>query len=185
MAIAISGVRVWDGFADETPRERVTIRIEEDRLAAIGATPDLAANAERYAFESDPVRPGMPARASGTREEAGGAGGPTAIPGLIDAHVHMTLDPALVDPRKQLTSPAEELEAALRSRARAMLCAGITTARDLGGGAWTELALRDRIARGEIPRRHLFRHHRAPPSPRRKTPNCRTAWSNWSSRPPL
>jgi imidazolonepropionase-like amidohydrolase len=36
-------------------------------------------------------------------------------------------------------------------RAEAMLRAGITTARDLGGGAWLELELRDRINAGELP----------------------------------
>jgi imidazolonepropionase-like amidohydrolase len=35
-------------------------------------------------------------------------------------------------------------------RARAMVQAGITTARDLGGGAWLELGLRDDIAAGRI-----------------------------------
>jgi imidazolonepropionase-like amidohydrolase len=39
----------------------------------------------------------------------------------------------------------------MEARALAMLRAGITTARDLGGGAGHELELRDRIARGEVP----------------------------------
>jgi imidazolonepropionase-like amidohydrolase len=38
----------------------------------------------------------------------------------------------------------------MAARARAMLEAGITTARDLGGPEWGALELRDRIARGEI-----------------------------------
>ena len=39
--------------------------------------------------------------------------------------------------------------AAMAQRAVEMVRAGITTARDLGGGEWLELELRDRIARGE------------------------------------
>jgi imidazolonepropionase-like amidohydrolase len=37
------------------------------------------------------------------------------------------------------------------ARAGEMVRAGITTARDLGAGEWRELALRDAIARGELP----------------------------------
>ncbi len=75
--------------------------------------------------------------------------GLTAIPGLIDAHVHMVLDPAIRNPLEQITDPSQ-LEPAMTARAEAMLGAGITTARDLGGGAWLEFDLRDRIGRGEI-----------------------------------
>ncbi len=74
--------------------------------------------------------------------------GMTALPGLMDAHVHMVLDPNRSSP-----PAADELPdpAAMRERATMMARAGITTARDLGGGAWLELELRDAIARGEVP----------------------------------
>ena len=74
--------------------------------------------------------------------------GLTALPGLMDAHVHMVLDP------NRSTPPgADELPdpAAMRERAAMMVRAGITTARDLGGGAWLEVALRDAIEAGEVP----------------------------------
>ena len=69
-----------------------------------------------------------------------------AIPGLIDAHVHMCLDPGLQDPLKQEKSGPEQVLAEMRERAGQMLRAGITSARDLGGGAYLELTLRDEIA---------------------------------------
>ncbi len=74
--------------------------------------------------------------------------GATALPGLMDAHVHMVLDP-----NRSTTPAADELpdRAAMRERAAMMVRAGITTARDLGGGAWYELELRDAIAAGEVP----------------------------------
>ena len=71
--------------------------------------------------------------------------GCTAVPGLIDAHVHMVLNPDDKSP------PAADFVPDLQpmqARAAAMVKAGITTARDLGGGAWRELALRDAITRG-------------------------------------
>jgi imidazolonepropionase-like amidohydrolase len=76
--------------------------------------------------------------------------GLTIIPGLIDAHVHMVLDPGIRNPFEQITD-LEKLMPAMEARALAMVNAGITTARDLGGGNWHELQLRDAIARGEIP----------------------------------
>lgn len=73
------------------------------------------------------------------------------LPGLIDAHVHLELDPLLTTPAEQLAVAEEVRAAAMRARARAMLSHGITTARDCGGGAWREHAVRDEIARGEQP----------------------------------
>jgi imidazolonepropionase-like amidohydrolase len=65
--------------------------------------------------------------------------------------VHMVLDPAVRDPLAQPRGHPEAELAAMAERAAAMVRAGITTARDLGGGDWLELALRDGIARGEYP----------------------------------
>jgi imidazolonepropionase-like amidohydrolase len=74
--------------------------------------------------------------------------GMTALPGLMDAHVHMVLDPNRSAPPgpDELPDPG-----AMRERAAMMVRAGITTARDLGGGAWQELALKAAIERGEVP----------------------------------
>ncbi|MFV2090735.1 MAG: amidohydrolase family protein, partial [Pseudomonadales bacterium] len=74
--------------------------------------------------------------------------GATVLPGLIDAHVHMVLDPDRPTP----PSAGETGDpVAMRQRAAQMVAAGITTARDLGGGGWSELELRDLINRGETP----------------------------------
>ena len=77
-------------------------------------------------------------------------GGLTAIPGLIDAHVHMVLDPAIASIAEQLAQDRETLWTKMVARAAGMVRAGITTARDLGGGNWLELELRDGINGGEI-----------------------------------
>ena len=71
--------------------------------------------------------------------------GLTAIPGLIDAHVHMTLDPNIKDIKGQLSQSREDIWRKMLDRSRAMVEAGITTARDLGGSEWLELALRNEI----------------------------------------
>ncbi|HCC45910.1 MAG TPA: amidohydrolase [Gammaproteobacteria bacterium] len=71
-----------------------------------------------------------------------------AIPGLIDAHVHLCLDPDISDPLKQTEADTESIKQDIRDRALAMVKVGITSARDLGGGQWLELEIRDEIARG-------------------------------------
>ena len=75
--------------------------------------------------------------------------GLVALPGLIDAHVHLGLDPSVTDPFAHGLVPEDQQLAAMRKRTRDMLSAGVTTARDLGGGAWLELKVRDEIAAGE------------------------------------
>jgi imidazolonepropionase-like amidohydrolase len=128
MPIALTGVHLWDGLAAERTREPCTLRIESGRVVAVGTDPDLAQNARAIHLESA-----------------------TALPGLIDAHVHLTLDPSLRTPSEQLAIPTEQVAREAAGRARRMLAAGITTVRDLGGGQWIELDLRDRVMRGEHP----------------------------------
>ena len=76
--------------------------------------------------------------------------GLTLIPGLIDAHVHMCLDPDIKDPIQQDKFTDDELTEKIADRCKQMLLVGITTARDLGGGNWLELGVRDRINAGEL-----------------------------------
>ena len=118
-----TNLRVWDGVAAGY-QDGMNLRIDGPQIAFVG--PDLDAQ----------------------DAELRDASGLTVIPGLIDAHVHMCLDPEVRDPLKQtIGSRADEL-AAMRTRAVAMARAGITTARDLGGGKWYELQIRDEIAAG-------------------------------------
>jgi len=73
--------------------------------------------------------------------------GKTVMPGLIDAHTHLTVyqDPALLG--------AGEGKAIMRGAflARQALRAGITTMRDMGGYRHTDIDLRNAIAAGQVP----------------------------------
>jgi imidazolonepropionase-like amidohydrolase len=78
----------------------------------------------------------------------------TGVPGLIDAHTHMTIytDETPGEPMlKQLTSnpPAVELFLA-RKGAMRTLESGVTTVRDLGADQYLDIAMRDLINRGEM-----------------------------------
>ena len=117
---AYTNIRLWDGVADAYA-EVNSVVVEGEVIASIGR--DLGG------------------------EDSGGL---TVVPGLIDAHVHMVLDPSYKTVAEQLAEKPDVLRRKMAERALAMVRAGITTARDLGGGEWLELELRDRIDAGEI-----------------------------------
>ena len=116
-----SNIRLWDGLADGYA-EADSIALDGERIAAIG-----------HGFGGEDCR------------------GATVIPGLIDAHVHMVLDPALHTLAEQLGEPSSVVREKMAARAEAMVRSGITAARDLGGGDHLELALRDEIDSGALP----------------------------------
>lgn len=126
----IEGVRVWSGEpgAQWTPDE-VSIWLEGGRIAGFGA-----GNGSR----------------SGDRTSRFIYENAFALPGLIDSHVHMGIDPHIRVAAQQ-DVPADQRRRDMRARALAMVRCGITTARDLGGGDGAEIDLRDAIARGETP----------------------------------
>jgi imidazolonepropionase-like amidohydrolase len=75
-------------------------------------------------------------------------GGLTLLPGLVDCHVHLGFDggPGPVA-RMKAETDAEQLVLMLHS-ARALLRAGVTSARDLGARAFLDVVVRDAIAAG-------------------------------------
>jgi len=80
----------------------------------------------------------------------------TVLPGLWDMHVHLMIN-GHADyehwDREYLDRFASEI---MPASAVQLLLAGITTARDLGAPLEDSIAVRDRIARGEIPGPRLF-----------------------------
>jgi imidazolonepropionase-like amidohydrolase len=126
--LVLEGVRVWDGVTDRTTGP-VHLRIEGRRIVGFGRERRLLQGADVWRAPE----------------------GAVAMPGLIDVHVHLTLDPAVTSVADQLALPEDTVRAGSEARALAMARAGITTARDLGGASWLEVALRDRIDAGELP----------------------------------
>ncbi len=127
---SLKNLRIWNGV-DETIDHGVdAVTFENGCLTFVGSSEDLDSSAP------DSVVKDM--------------GGLFMIPGLIDAHIHLCLDPHIKDPLEQDKLTRKELLQAMTDRARAMLEAGITSARDLGGGQWLELEIRESINRGEM-----------------------------------
>src|ERR1700693_92916 len=73
----------------------------------------------------------------------------TVLPGLIDAHTHLTMDPKFGYERLAISVPREALTGA--KNARLTLLAGFTTARNVGARGFTDVALRDAINAGDVP----------------------------------
>lgn len=73
----------------------------------------------------------------------------TLLPGLIDAHTHLTMDPKFGYDQLANSLPRETLTGA--KNARITLLAGFTTARNVGAAGYTDVALRDAINAGDVP----------------------------------
>ena len=73
----------------------------------------------------------------------------TVLPGLIDAHTHLTFDPKFGYERLAISLPREALIGA--KNARATLLAGFTTVRNVGASEFADIALRDAINAGDVP----------------------------------
>ena len=73
----------------------------------------------------------------------------TVLPGLIDAHTHLTMDPKFGYDRLAISVPREALIGA--KNARLTLLAGFTTVRNVHAGGYSDVALRDAINAGDVP----------------------------------
>jgi len=105
-----------------------TIVIEGAKIISIGATADAK----------------VPADA--TRIEVPNA---TVLPGLIDAHTHLTMNPQFGYETLAISVPREALIGA--KNARATLFAGFTSVRNVGASGFSDVALRDAINAGDVP----------------------------------
>lgn len=75
--------------------------------------------------------------------------GKTVLPGLIDAHTHLTFDPKFGYDQLAISLPREALIGA--KNARVTLLAGFTTVRNVGAREFSDIALRDAINAGDVP----------------------------------
>src|ERR1051326_7944968 len=78
----------------------------------------------------------------------------TLLPGLIDAHTHITYDPNFGYQELGVSLPKEALIGA--KNARITLEAGFTTVRNVGASGYADVALRDAINEGMVPGPHMI-----------------------------
>jgi len=111
-----------------------TIIVSGDRIAAIAPTASTPAQAGDQEIDLRAL---------------------TVLPGMIDAHTHLTMDTDF-DPYHELTTtPIKEALNGVRN-ANTTLMAGFTTVRNVGASGYSDVALRDEINAGHFPGPHML-----------------------------
>jgi imidazolonepropionase-like amidohydrolase len=103
-----------------------TIVIQGDKIASVGTTSEAPAGAQVIDLSNA-----------------------TVLPGLIDAHTHLTFSTNFGYSTLGISIPREALTGA--RNARVTLEAGFTTVRNVGADGFTDVALRDAINAGDVP----------------------------------
>jgi imidazolonepropionase-like amidohydrolase len=78
----------------------------------------------------------------------------TVLPGLMDVHTHLTMNPDF-DPYRELTTTNAKEAINGVVNARATLMAGFTSVRNVGAGGYVDVNLRDAINAGQVPGPHM------------------------------
>ena len=128
MTVAIKAEWVWDGTGAEPIHDGVVL-VDGERIAGVGAAEHLVVPSDVEVVE----RPGE-----------------FLMPGLIDAHTHITIIPGLGNQIGQLLEPIERQTMRGVGNLRRMLASGVTTARIMGEERWLDVAFKKEIARGTI-----------------------------------
>jgi imidazolonepropionase-like amidohydrolase len=105
-----------------------TIIIHGDRIASVGTVTDQTLPADATVIDLSNA---------------------TVLPGLIDAHTHLTFTTNFGYSALGISIPREALTGA--RNARVTLEAGFTTVRNVGARGFTDVALRDAINAGDVP----------------------------------
>jgi imidazolonepropionase-like amidohydrolase len=129
------------------PSKRTVIRAQRVLDVKTGQTlPDAA-----IVIEGDKIVSAGPASAVPSAADTTIINLPTAtvLPGLIDAHTHLTFNPRFGYEMLGISVPREALIGA--HNARVTLEAGFTTVRNVGARAYSDVALRDAINAGDVP----------------------------------
>ena len=74
----------------------------------------------------------------------------TVLPGLIDAHTHLTMDPKFGYERTRCFYPASNFDWR-QERPGYAARPGFTTVRNVGASGYSDVALRDAINAGDVP----------------------------------
>ncbi len=128
MVVAIRAGWVWEGLGADAIRDGVVL-VDGERIAAVG--PASAIDVPQDAEVLDRTNEFL-------------------IPGLIDAHTHITIIPGLGNQIGQLAQPIERQTMRGVGNLRRMLDSGVTTARVMGEERWLDAAFREEIERGTV-----------------------------------
>ncbi|MDP9356896.1 MAG: amidohydrolase family protein [Chloroflexota bacterium] len=128
MVVAIRAGWVWEGLGADAIRDGVVL-VDGERIAAVG--PASAIDVPQDAEVLDRTNEFL-------------------MPGLIDAHTHITIIPGLGNQIGQLAQPIERQTMRGVGNLRRMLDSGVTSARVMGEERWLDAAFREEIERGTV-----------------------------------
>jgi len=154
--IAVACLGMWVllavecGFAFQAAQEQASKRVvvRAGRLLDVKTGKTLTDQA--IVIEGDKIVSVGPAPAASASATTINLPNATVLPGLIDAHTHITFDPGQVGySGLGVSIPREALVGA--KNARITLEAGFTTVRNVGARGFSDVALRDAINAGDVP----------------------------------
>lgn len=125
--VAVRAGRVLDVKTGKLLRDQ-TILIREGRISGIGNSTEIKIPAGSDVIDLPNA---------------------TVLPGLIDAHTHLTMDPKFGYEELGVSVPRQTLTGA--KNARVTLQAGFTTVRNVAAQGYSDVALRDAINAGDVP----------------------------------
>jgi imidazolonepropionase-like amidohydrolase len=125
---AIKADWLWDGSGDPPIRDGFVL-VDGDRIAAVGKAGETPLPSEAQVVERS---------------------GEFLMPGLIDAHTHVTIIPGLGNQVGQLLQPIERQTMRGVGNLRRMLDSGVTTARIMGEENWLDVAFKEEVTRGVL-----------------------------------
>jgi imidazolonepropionase-like amidohydrolase len=129
MATVIRARYVWDGTGSDPIRDG-TVVVDGDRIASVGASSDVDVPQGATLIDR---------------------GDEFLMPGLIDAHTHLTIIPGLGNQSGQKRRPIERQTLRAVGNLRRMLRSGVTTARIMGEEHWLDITFREEIEAGAVP----------------------------------
>jgi imidazolonepropionase-like amidohydrolase len=129
VATAIKAGWLWDGTGAPPIRDGVVV-YEGEKITAAGPAAAVTVPEGAEVIE----RPGE-----------------FLMPGLIDAHTHITVQPGLGDQVGQLMQPIERQTLRGVGNLRRMLRSGVTSARIMGEERWLDVAFKEEVAKGGVP----------------------------------
>ena len=134
--LALVGGMLLDGY-DVPPVHHAAIVIEGDRIVEVGRAAEVEIPADARIVDTS---------------------GRVMIPGMMDLHAHLAVLGHGEYGRwfSWIEDEGVDIEEVMEISARQLLLAGVTTAVDLGAPLEASLAVRDRIAGGEVPGARLL-----------------------------
>jgi len=151
VTLSVFGVIVFQTVLAQAPRGEVVL-IKAGRLIDVKAGQVLTAQA--ILIEGDRIKEVGPVQEISAHAPASARvvdlSNKTVLPGLIDCHTHLTMEPNQNGYQSLgISIPREALYGA--KNARITLQAGFTTVRNVGANGYSDIALRDAINAGDIP----------------------------------